>query len=1361
MNEFVFVIILYFCKFIEGKGFFTIVGPDVMNYQQTYPLILTTDGFDKPEKFELKIFGKLEGGGIYENKQTVTMSGNGMKKISFDLKSQSPGNYFIKLQSLSNSSFSQTFRLNLNNKKHSVLIQTDKAIYKPSDEVQFRVVIIDGQTKPIKVENVKVFITDPDDNLVKQYDKIYFRHGVFKQKFQLSDEPILGEWKIHVKVNNESEETIKIFEVDEYLLPTFDVKIITKENYRQDEKIVVSYDAVYTYGKKVEGEAILTAEIQNDWWWELEKKKILIKTLNSTTTTFDPKNDLNIQSILYFRPISITISFKEKLTGKIRNATTVVTIYEVPYFIEMMGSSQSMKPGITFNFTAFVKDINQIPVSDDKNPIIFNVTYTLDELEPEIETTTWPISWWFPRRRYKQIKQTFEKFLKDGKAEISMIATKNITSVDIEIIYLDSRSYFSTWISPTESNQYIQAEAIGQLTLSKPTTIEVISNTNMKVLNYIVIGRNKILASARHQVGGLKKFKFSFNSTVEMLPITRLIVFYLTNDGEIISDHLDLTYETELKNFLTINLSKNETKPNTLVNLTFKSMPNSYVGLLGVDQSVLLLKSGNDIDKNLVSNELSLYTWPNVFNSDWEEPTTFLYYNDFASTLVFTNAKAEYERQNLFRPDIAFPSAQGTTTSVPFAPPTTQIKPEVNPSPNEIVTRKFFPETWLFDCIENTNGTKTITKVIPDTITSWIITGFSLNLNDGLGLTKESSKLTVFQPFFIALNLPYSIKRGETIAIEVIIFNYMTNDLKDTTVYLYENSDFKFVNSKEKSQKITAKSNTGTSVKFTITPTKIGYITLIVEAISSFAGDKIQKLLLVEAEGITEYVNEAVLVDLRTQKEFENHFEVKIPNYAITDSVKIEASVIGDLLGPTIENLNNLINLPNGCGEQNMLSFVPDIVVLNYLTKLNKLTLDLQKKLTKYLEIGYQRELIYKHNDGSYSAFGEGDQNGSTWLTAFVIRSFNQASKFITIDEKIIQDGLNFLSSVQNDDGSFSENGIIFHKAMQGGATSSITMTAYILITYLENQNFNRSVVTKATDFLIKNVKTSNDDFAIAISSYALTLANQKNLAENLLKKFSGKFNNVEAAGYLLMTFDLLNRSNEVLIATNWLVKQRNKFGGFESTQETVVGLTALAQIAAKLSITKSNMKIDFNFDNFNSKSINVTEENSLVLQTIEIPSNVRKIDVTATGSGFSLLQISYHYNHNEMSQKSSIDLKLDVQNKTTNGYSLEICVGIKGTKNEQSNMAVVEADIISGYIFDVEDIKQRNLNINETTLKRIDFENGNTLAIFYFDFLTTKLQCLEVSAFLTFEIDNQKSASVTAYDYYDTSVIASGFYNL
>lgn len=94
------------------------------------------------------------------------------------------------------------------------------------------------------------------------------------------------------------------------------------------------------------------------------------------------------------------------------------------------------------------------------------------------------------------------------------------------------------------------------------------------------------------------------------------------------------------------------------------------------------------------------------------------------------------------------------------------------------------------------------------------------------------------------------------------------------------------------------------------------------------------------------------------------------------------------------------------------LGLAPDVVILSYLTKVGRLTPELQKQLINYLEVGYQGELCYLHPDGSFSAFGKSDDSGSSWLTAFVVRIFVQASEFITIDNAVIIKALEWLKSL-------------------------------------------------------------------------------------------------------------------------------------------------------------------------------------------------------------------------------------------------------------------------------------------------------------------------------------------------------------
>lgn len=80
------------------------------------------------------------------------------------------------------------------------------------------------------------------------------------------------------------------------------------------------------------------------------------------------------------------------------------------------------------------------------------------------------------------------------------------------------------------------------------------------------------------------------------------------------------------------------------MDISVHSKPNSYVGLLGVDQSVLLLKKGNDIEHSTVFNELETYNSIDLYNSVYIENYDYNTWRDFnyAETALITNAKKEF-----------------------------------------------------------------------------------------------------------------------------------------------------------------------------------------------------------------------------------------------------------------------------------------------------------------------------------------------------------------------------------------------------------------------------------------------------------------------------------------------------------------------------------------------------------------------------------------------------------------------------------------------------------------------------------------------------------------------------------------------
>ncbi|KAK6976833.1 BgTEP2.p1, partial [Biomphalaria glabrata] len=175
-------------------------------------------------------------------------------------------------------------------------------------------------------------------------------------------------------------------------------------------------------------------------------------------------------------------------------------------------------------------------------------------------------------------------------------------------------------------------------------------------------------------------------------------------------------------------------------------------------------------------------------------------------------------------------------------------------------------------------------------------------------------------------------------------------------------------------------------------------------------------------------------------------------------------------MGPTIAGLDSLLQMPTGCGEQTMVNLAPNVYVTDYLKSVNQLSADIRTKALNFMESGYQRELTYKHTDGSFSAFGNRDASGSMWLTAFVTRVFKQAKTHIYIDDEILIKAVQWMVSKQNDDGSFPEPGEVLNKNMQGQAGSGVGLSLYVLISLFENKDVlaNTHVI-----FLILNVFTT------------------------------------------------------------------------------------------------------------------------------------------------------------------------------------------------------------------------------------------------------------------------------------------------
>ncbi|CAD5111030.1 DgyrCDS382 [Dimorphilus gyrociliatus] len=728
--------------------------------------------------------------------------------------------------------------------------------------------------------------------------------------------------------------------------------------------------------------------------------------------------------------------------------------------------------------------------------------------------------------------------------------------------------------------------------------------------------------------------------------------------------------------------------------------------------------------------------------------------------------------------------------------------------------RRLFPETWLCP-----DGRMIINAVVPDTITSWVATAFAMSETDGLGVAEEGAKVTVFKSFFIQLSLPYSVIRGEEFKLKVLVFNYESTQ-KTVKIHLKIPPNTFVARTGEKLEKeisnawasktVTVEPNSSKSVNFWIEPKALGNIPLLVMARGHLVADAIERNLLVEAEGSPEEYSKSTFLrlskdgDSSTSAKF--HVALPPPSVLVNDSQYISVTVIGDIMGKSMNSLESLIRMPYGCGEQNMINFVPNIVAMDYMTASGQVTESIKKKAIKYMTAGYQRELTYQRDDGSFSAFGNRDKSGSLWLTDYVTKSFIAASKYIFVDQKIIANSIQFIMGLQDKDGKFAEpkDGRVIHAGMQGGTSKGITLTAYTLATLIEASR----VVDKSKN-LIEVIDTSlkyldnnaqeyyQDPYALAVLSYTYQLAdlyhnsykstkaddvwnNLQKLANEeegmkwwkTVKKEvkcprswcssynTAKASDVELAAYALLVYSLKTQYKDDIDSTlpvlRWMLSQTNEKGAFKSTQDTVVGLSALAKYSSVvLAGNEKNMKIKLSYGESSHNFNLIAMHNATILQQTVVPKDTQTISVEATGYGTAVVQMNVNYNIKDTEGEPPKLHSTLKQMHSPKGVQLKSCVKFSAENGEESGMVVTELNVLSGHFVDTSELLQE---YGTRGLKRV--ESVGKKVNMYWDGFSDREECFELFVQRKDPVVNVQPAEIAHYVYYDVEERSSHMYS-
>uniref|UniRef100_A0A1B8XYD4 Alpha-macroglobulin-like TED domain-containing protein n=1 Tax=Xenopus tropicalis TaxID=8364 RepID=A0A1B8XYD4_XENTR len=454
--------------------------------------------------------------------------------------------------------------------------------------------------------------------------------------------------------------------------------------------------------------------------------------------------------------------------------------------------------------------------------------------------------------------------------------------------------------------------------------------------------------------------------------------------------------------------------------------------------------------------------------------------------------------------------------------------------------------------------------------------------------------------------------------------------------------------------------------------------------------DTVIKTVIVEAEGIEKEVTYSNLVCVEGNNA-QIPFSITPPANMVKGSAKASVTVIGDPLGHAVNNPDSLIQMPTGCGEQNLVKLLPIPAVLAYLNCSGQLTKEIQDKAVQYMATGYVRQLGFKRYDGTFSAFGQRDPEGSSWLTALSLYTFQKIKQYTLVDPTVINQALIALEKSQDlQSGCFKVSGTLFNSELKGGAENEISFTAYVVAILMEtNYPGAQTLLRNGLGCLDAASRREQTLYNLALLFYAFSLSGneeRRNATLSKLKKLAIHENggihwertdkpiaekypffyapppsaDIEITGYVLLGFtkgpapSQEEKSYMTQIAV-WLVRQQNSQGGFRSTADTVVALQALAEYSCLVYKKGATNRVTVSLARQVIATFNVQPSNRLLVQRRMLPSQQGNYSFGVSGNGCCLIQI----------RRTIIPINL------TFSYN--------GKKN-QSNMAVVDMKLLSGY---------------------------------------------------------------------------------
>ena len=86
--------------------------------------------------------------------------------------------------------------------------------------------------------------------------------------------------------------------------------------------------------------------------------------------------------------------------------------------------------------------------------------------------------------------------------------------------------------------------------LSDTITIQILATSEISQLTYDVIARGNLVDTKVVKFDATKEYSLNIKPQMSMLPKAQIVIYYITKNGEIVSDKVEVEFGNELTNYV-------------------------------------------------------------------------------------------------------------------------------------------------------------------------------------------------------------------------------------------------------------------------------------------------------------------------------------------------------------------------------------------------------------------------------------------------------------------------------------------------------------------------------------------------------------------------------------------------------------------------------------------------------------------------------------------------------------------------------------------------------------------------------------------------------------------------------------------